>query len=63
MPSEKSTSIQVPKIFPTPKPGKWQKSYGDWNGLCEAVHQSIGRKRGGGTVKLSKSYTAARQVL
>lgn len=56
MPPEKINSIQIPKIIPTPKPGNWQKSYGDWNGLCQAVHLSIGRKRGGGILKLSKSY-------
>lgn len=58
MPTEPSHSpiFRIREIFPTPKPGNWQKSYGSWNGLCQAVHISIGRQIGSGTLKLSRSY-------
>jgi hypothetical protein len=37
-------------LIPMPQTSNWKKEHGSWEGFCEAVHRSIGRKLGSGVI-------------
>jgi hypothetical protein len=46
----------APKMMPAPKTVNLETYYGGWDGFCQAVHQSIGRKIGSGVLTYSESW-------
>lgn len=41
--------------MPAPETADWLELYGGWDGFVEAVHESIGGRRGSGVLKFAKS--------
>jgi len=41
--------------MPAPEIANWLELYGSWDGFVEAVHESIGGRRGRGVLRLAKS--------
>jgi hypothetical protein len=41
--------------MPAPETANWLELYGSWDGFVEAVHESIGGRRGSGVVRFAKS--------
>jgi hypothetical protein len=40
--------------MPAPETANWLELYGSWVGFVEAVHESIGGRRGSGVVRFAK---------
>ena len=41
--------------MPAPEIANWLELYGSWDGFVEAVHESIGGRRGSGVLRFAKS--------
>jgi len=41
--------------MPAPETADWLELYGSWDGFMEAVHESIGGRRGRGVLRFAKS--------
>jgi len=46
-------------MIPMPRTGNWKETHGSWEGFCAAVHHSIGRNLGSGTIQF---YTKAMKI-